>query len=112
MTSTMFSEGVVYSTAASGGNGVPSTPSTATGSSYIVLSNDNSIGLMFGGFMSKHGSLCFACTACLLVHAMHRCASRISACVSGLVGQTAAHIHGPASRTATAGVLVTLPVGT
>jgi hypothetical protein len=110
----MFSEGVVYS-AASGGNGVPSTPSTATGSSYIVLSNDNSIGLMFGGIMSEHGSRRFACTSTaglLLLRAMRRCASRSSACVSGLVGQTAAHIHGPASRTATAGVLVTLPVGT
>ncbi len=31
---------------------------------------------------------------------------------SGLVGQSMAHIHGPASRTTSGGVLQTLPVGT
>jgi hypothetical protein len=53
VTSTMFSSGVMYSASATGAGGVPSTPSTATGSSYVVLSNDNSVGLMFGGFKGE-----------------------------------------------------------
>jgi hypothetical protein len=39
----------------------------------------------------------------------------VCACVhvwSGLEGQSMAHIHGPASRTTSGGVLQTLPVGT